>query len=229
MNNTQEALAYARDLTNSTSVSFTDAFALPHLIEAGKKWVKAMLKKAPTYFWTWGWTNTVIGQSEYTIDTFTFPDTTTRDITSVDRVSVKYSATGKYYQLEKRDFHSLEDDIENYSDYSGTPFYFIRDKSVFVFPAPTGVVTGWVKIYGNYRPLDLVISTDNTQIKTPKLNIIYLSYYLASMYWTANLREDKAVENMTKCEAEIQAMCETIKMQDNEPIKQRVSTNKFPN
>lgn len=219
MNSTQSLTSFTRtSLTNSNTVSYPDAQATTDMNFWYRDMIVAIVTKVQDFFWTYGSSDSVIGQSEYTIEQFTFPDASTRDIVSVDWVSVKYATDSDYYKLKKTGYESLDLDLSKYANWGGEPFYFVRDNSVFVFPTPTNVVTGWVKISGNYRPQDLTLSTDESQIKTSRLFNMLLSYYQAYMYWTASLRDDKASQYKAQYEIWKQQMVDTLSSRDREII-----------
>lgn len=219
MNSTQSLTSFTRtSLTNSNTISYPDAQAMTDMNFWYRDMIVAITTKVQDFFWTYWSTDSVIGQSEYTIEQFTFSDATTRDIISIDGISVKYATWSDYYKLKKTGFDSLDLDLSKYATWAGEPFYFIRDNSVFVFPTPTNVVTGWVKISGNYRPLDLTISSDESQIKTSRLFNIALSYYQAYMYWTSALRDDKAQYYKALFEQEKMKMVDTLSSRDREII-----------
>lgn len=169
MNSTQDILTFSRTLTRSNSSSFTDANALIFLNARYRTMIDGITGKVQDFFWTWGYGNLVANQSEYSFDSFTMQDATTRDVVSIDSISVKYKTANDPQKIEKIDFNALDDDLSNYANWGGNPFYFVRDNSVFFYPAPTESVTSGLTVYGNYRPLDLTISSSTTEIKTPKL------------------------------------------------------------
>lgn len=167
MDTTNQISAYVQRMTFSNSSSYLPADRLIDMNVRYRRCITAITGKVQDFFWTWATFPTVVGQQEYTIDSFTFPDTFARDIISVDSVSIKYDASGDYYKLDKGDFNDLTADLSLYTDYSGTPFYFVRDKSIFIAPTVTSITTG--KLSGNYRPLDLTLSDSTTEIKIPLL------------------------------------------------------------
>lgn len=118
MDTTNAIIAYSRVRTNSNEYSYTTTNALLNLNNRYRRVVSAINSKVQTYFWTWGISDLVADQTEYTIDKFTFPDDTTRDITNIDSASVKYTSTSDFLPLEKSSFYSLSDDWANYSDFA---------------------------------------------------------------------------------------------------------------
>lgn len=118
MDTTNSLATYVRRRTNSNSVSYIDADLLIDMENRYRRMCTAIVGKVQDYFWTYALANTVVGQSEYTISQFTFPDTTTRDILAIDGVSIKYTTDGGFYKLEKTGFESLDWDISEYADWA---------------------------------------------------------------------------------------------------------------
>ena len=132
MDTTNQISAYVQRRTFSNAQSYLPADRLIDMNVRYRRIITAITGKVQDFFWTWGDTNTVTTQNEYVIDSFTFSDTFTRDIISIDTVSLKYKTDYDFLKLDKGDFNALDFDMSNYSDWGGTPFYFVRDKSVFI-------------------------------------------------------------------------------------------------
>lgn len=136
MDTTNQIATYVRRRTHSNAVSYPNADLLIDLNVRYRRTITAITGKVQDFFWTWATFDTLSTQNEYTIDSFTFPDTTTRDIVSVDSIAIKFKADQDYYKLKKGDFSALDYDFTNYTDWGGEPFYFVRDKSIFIAPNP---------------------------------------------------------------------------------------------
>lgn len=192
MDTTNQLASYIRRKTTSNTVSYLNADLLQDLNVRYKRACSAITGKVQDFFWTWWTTNTLTTQNEYGILQFTFSDTTTRDVVSIDWVSIKFKSDQDFYKLSKWDFTGLDFDYANYTDWAWNPFYFVRDSSIFIAPNPLENVTNGLKIYGNYRPLDLTLSDSATEIKIPLLHTDFLAYGVIADYWNEQLREDKA-------------------------------------
>lgn len=180
MDTTNQISAYVKRMTFSNDQSYLPADRLIDMNDIYKECIKNITSKVQDFFWTWGYSNSVAGQYEYTIDSFG-----SLDILSIDSVSIKYKSDGDYIKLDKGDFNSLGSDFDNYADWGGKPFYFVRDKSIFIAPvAPESVTDGW-KIYGNYRPEDLTLSDSTTEIRIPLLYTKVIAYGMCMNYWMA--------------------------------------------
>ncbi len=84
MDTTNQISAYVQRMTFSNSSSYLPADRLIDMNVRYRRCITAITGKVQDFFWTWATFPTVVGQQEYTIDSFTFPDTFARDIISVD-------------------------------------------------------------------------------------------------------------------------------------------------
>lgn len=214
MDTTNSIYAYVVTQTHSNTQSFTSANFLTYLNVRYRRWIVAITGKVQDFFWTYATFPTVVGQQEYAIDSFTFPDTFSRDIISVDWVSIKYDPSGDYYKLQKGDYNDLIGDLSLYTDYSGTPFYFVRDKSIFIAPTVTATSTG--KLSGNYRPLDLTMSDSATEIKIPLLYTYVLADGICADYWTSQGKYDQANVFEARFNEGLQTMINNLSIRDRE-------------
>lgn len=218
MDTTNQLASYIRRKTTSNTTSYPDTSVLQDLNVRYKRACSAVTGKVQDFFFTWGFSPTVLGQNEYTIEKFTFPDDTTRDIVSIKSVSVKFKSDQDYYKLDKWDFNGLDYDFANYADWGGKPFYFIQDTSIFIAPNPIEAVSDGLKIYGNYRPLDLTLSDSTTEIKIPLFYTDFLAYGAIAEYWNEQMREDKAQAYEQMYEKGLQEMVNSLSIRDREII-----------
>ena len=216
MDTTNQLASYIRRKTTSNTVSYPDASILQDLNVRYKRACSAITGKVQDFFFTWWIAETVLDQNEYTIEKFNFPYDTTRDIISIKSVSVKFKSDDDYYKLDKWDFNGLDYDFANYTDWGGNPFYFIQDTSIFIAPNPTEAVIDWLKIYGNYRPLDLTLSDSTTEIKIPHLYGDSLEYWVIAVYWNEQMREDKAQSYEAMYSNGLQDMVNSLSIRDRE-------------
>lgn len=216
MDTTNQIATYVRRRTHSNAQSYPNADFLIDLNVRYRRTITAITGKVQDFFWTWWTFDTVTSQNEYEIAQFTFTDTFTRDIISVDSVAIKYKAYNDYYKLEKSDFSSLDYDLTRYATWWGTPFYFVRDKSIFIAPSPTENVTAWGILYGNYRPLDLTLSDSTTEIKIPLLYTYVLAEGVCADYWTSQGQYDKANVFEARFTEGLQTMVNNLSIRDRE-------------
>lgn len=213
MDTTNQITTYVRRRTFSNSVSYPNADALIDLNVRYRRVITAITSKVQDFFWTWATFPTVVGQQEYEIASFIFPDTFARDIISVDSVSIEYTSWDMY-KLEKGDFSSLTADISQYTDYAWTPFYFVRDKSIFIAPTVTSVTQG--RISGNYRPLDLTLSDSTIEIKIPILYTYILAEGMCADYWMSQGKYEEANVFESRFEQGIEKMVKSLSIRDRE-------------
>lgn len=192
MDTTNQIATYVRRRTHSNTVSYVNADLLIDMNIRYRRIITAITGKVQDFFWTWWNFDTVTTQNEYTIDKFTFPDTFTRDVVSIDSVAIKFKADQEYYKLSKSDFSALDFDFTQYTDWAWEPFYFVRDKSIFIAPNPLENVTNGGIIYGNYRPLDLTLSDVTTEIKIPLLYTYVIAEGMCADYYMSQGKYDEA-------------------------------------
>ncbi len=214
MDTTNQISAYVQRMTFSNTSSYLTTDRLIDMNVRYRRCITAITGKVQDFFWTYATFPTVIWQQEYNIDSFVFPDTFSRDIISVDWVSIKYDADWDYYKLNKGDFNDLDADLSLYTDYAGTPFYFVRDKSIFIAPTVTEVATG--KLSGNYRPLDLTLSDSTTEIKIPLLYTYVIAHWMCADYWTSQGKYDVANVYEAKFAEWLQVMVNNLSIRDRE-------------
>ena len=216
MDTTNQITTYVRRRTFSNSVSYPNADALIDLNVRYRRVITAITSKVQDFFWTWGSSDTTTTQNEYTIDTFTFGDTFERDIISIDSVAVKFRASNDYYKLNKGAFSALDFDFSNYTDWAGDPFYFVNDTSIFIAPNPLENVTGGLRIYGNYRPLDLTLSDSTSEIKIPLLYTYILAEGMCADYWMSQGKYEEANVFEARFEQGIEKMVKSLSIRDRE-------------
>ena len=216
MDTTNQIYSYVVSQTHSNTTSFWSALFLSYLDVRYKRAITAITDTAQEFFQTWGDTTTLTTQNEYTMDKFTFPDTTTRDIISITGVSVKFKTDSDFYRLKKSSMSALDADFTQYSDWGWEPFYFVWDKSIFIAPNPLENVTGGLRIYGNYRPLKLTLSDSETEIKIPLLYTYVLADWICADYWTSQGKYDQATWYENKFSVWIQEMVKSLSIRDRE-------------
>ncbi len=80
------------------------------------------------------------------------------DINKVQKVEVRYSDTENFKEIKLGDKDWLANSLEEYNDEGTTPFYFVFDNSVFVYPAPTAAQTSAeIRMNVSLTPTDLLI------------------------------------------------------------------------
>lgn len=175
------------------------------------------------YFWNYSTGNTVVSQAEYVIALVW-----TLAINQVDGVSVKYKSTDTdYTRLKPISFDSLDFDMAAYATFTGEPFYFVKDQSVFLFPSPTEAVTNGFKVFSVNQPADVVYAGVEADIKLqPRFHQIAV-WGMCADYWYSNGREDKWNIWEAKFSTAWDQMIKFMKNREQEALEYVVSTNKF--
>lgn len=108
-------IAKARRQTGSNSVSYIDADAILDLNNRRAILHSRIQKEVDEgHFWNYGITNTVSGQSEYTIETLE-----TLNINEIDGVSVKYNSTDTdFTKLTRKSYEVLDFDMQAYEEWA---------------------------------------------------------------------------------------------------------------
>ena len=123
-------------------------------------------------------TNTVVGQSEYNIPKPTVSET---GIKRLLNIQVKYSPDSDYIPCKIYDTSVA---VDSEASDTNNPYCIVRDGSIFLYPAPTVAVTGWIVVDWQYIPLDLTLSTTSANIKLPaEYHDILLSGLNMWNYW----------------------------------------------
>lgn len=117
MDTTNQISTYVQRRTFTNTSSYILADRLIDMNIRYRRIITAITGKVQDFFWTWGDFNTTTTQNEYEIDKFTFTDTFTRDIVSVDSVSIKYKSTYNFLKLSKSDFTALDSDFSTYTNW----------------------------------------------------------------------------------------------------------------
>ena len=117
------------------------------------------------YFWDTFLVDTVVGQSEYNIyegvTNWDWVDTTV-NIKRVNKLFIKYTSWQTYFtRAEVQDPAILAKDLEEYSvtQPQAKPFFYIQDRSEFIYPAPTEVITGGLKMNAIFTPPRIVLAS----------------------------------------------------------------------
>ncbi len=98
------------------------------------------------FFWDYFITDTVVNQVEYILPWAIWDWWTSLE--KWDWVSVKYTTDWDFIKAKRIDQNWLEFDDSYYAKNQSVldPFYYIKDNSVFLFPAPTNSAAWWVKM-----------------------------------------------------------------------------------
>lgn len=218
-------IAKARRQTHSNSVSYTDSDAILDLNNRYQTIIwRIQTEVDEWHFWTWVTDTTTSGQSEYNISEMS----TWLKINQIDKISIKFFSTDtNFTPLTRVDFNTLDLDLATYSDWAWTPFYFVKDNSVFVYPTPSQTVAGGVKAYVIYQPDDVTTSSTEDDLAIAPRFHQYLVDGMCAEYWYANGNENKGQFYDAKFDKWVNAMISAMKNRAQEPVEFVVSTNPY--
>lgn len=163
--NTQNLVDRARRLAYVDSTQYSDTVAIEDLNIIYHDIENTIITEvSEDFFWDYFTADTVIWQEEYNLPTWLSGNYTS--LYKSLAISVKYSADTDYIKWERQYPYLLPQDLSHYktNQPKSKPFYHISDKSYFIYPAPTEVVTGWIKIYWIKNLSDLTISSTANDI-----------------------------------------------------------------
>ena len=127
------------------------------------------------YFWDVFKVTTVDSQVEYNISTAWItwdgvPDTPV-NLKKVNKVFVKYDSSDTYYTpVEYIAPETLTEDFDKYADSQSksNPFYYVQDRSIFVYPKPSPWVIAWLKMNAIYTPPAVLLASPETWLALQK-------------------------------------------------------------
>jgi len=93
------------------------------------------------------------------------------EIKKLIEVGIKYSSdAGKYTKVTQSDQSTAEEFIDTYKTLQdqSNPVFLIQDKALRVYPAPTAIVTAWIKIEAIKKLIDLTSTTIEADIGIPR-------------------------------------------------------------
>ena len=118
------------------------------------------------YFYNEWTTDTVANQREYLMK----PRSVSEDwMVKIKWISLKYKSTDDYKKCRAETLSNLDRDLQWYelNQPQSDPIYIISDKSIFIYPQPTEVITNWIIFYWIWDPIDLTSTTAESDIKIP--------------------------------------------------------------
>ena len=152
-------IAKSRTQTGTTVWQKTDVKMLEDLNLVYQEIFSRLNAISKKYTWQTYRSTTIAGQSEYKIPV---ADSVETGLKRVLNVMVKYKSSEDYRQCKMYDSSTRIDSL--YVD-SENPYCIVRDDSVFIYPAPTEVVTDWVVAEWQYQPFNLELTTESKYIK----------------------------------------------------------------
>ncbi len=171
------------------------------------------------YFWDLWVTDTVVWQSEYIAEKLGIaPDDL--DIKKINKVFVKYTAdqekfTKVTYQnpwvlQEHPDYYKTNQSVVN-------PFFYIQDNSIFLYPAPTEIVTGGLELFVIHKPAAISTASAESDIEIPIQFTNLLVVWLRIDIYLSEWKENEAQIAQQKYDKWIKDMTAFMKQRYNQP------------
>lgn len=216
----------ARTRSHTDSDDYADALAVRHLNLIYERMVDEIVVITKwDYFWDKWTANTVIGQSEY-LATKLWIAPNDLDIKKINKVFIKYDSADTYYTRARyQPPHVLEYHPEYYEDNQSEadPFFYIQDNSIFIYPAPTAVVTAWIEIFCIHTPAELTISSTEADIEIPKQFHDAMVWGLMSYIYNTQWKLNEASYAEQRFEAKLNSMAQFMKQRYNQPVNRTFS------
>lgn len=158
------------------------------------------------YFWDEFFIDTVTDQTEYNIKTWLVAWDWSEpkievDILEVDKQYIKYDATADFYTpLDYSAPWDLEFDLEQYAQNQSVkdPFFYIRDRSIFVYPQPNPWMTDWIKLWAIYAPPRILLSSPaswlSLQANKHSIYSIWMEWQIYKSQWKNKTNEAQAAK-----------------------------------
>lgn len=217
----QEIINKARRQVHASSVNYTNDDALLDLNHRRQDMIgKIQSEVDEWWYWTWAFANSVIDQNEYNIENVD----STYNINQVDSISVKWKTGWEYEKIPYVHPNSLDNELDSYKT-TATPFYFIKDKSIFIYPSPEEAVENGIKLYCIIQPTDLAIADEETRIE-PRFQQNIIDWMCADYYY-AQGNESKGQFYEAKYEKACKDMVRIIKARNQNPVERIYSLNKY--
>ena len=178
---------------NVSTTAFNDTKALELANYSYQKVIATIRSEVNEDFMSDIWTrDTVIGQSEYSFDTRWDDSSLVAPILKITKVAIKYKSDTDYVlalpialsEMQRDDTIMVQGNIYY-------PTYRFNDMSINLFPAPTEVVTAWLKVYGLYNPIPLTLSTVEANIWVPPEWHETITTHMRYMYYETIGQLDK--------------------------------------
>ena len=182
------------------------------------------------YFWDKWVTNTVIWQSEYVAEKLGIaPDDL--DIKKINKVFIKYTSTQTDFT---RVVYQNPWVLDKHPDYyavnqpKNTPFFYIQDNSIFVFPQPDKGVTNGLELFVIHKPKAITTASTEADIEIPTQFHKLISDGLRIDIFLWQGKEVDAQNAQIKYDNGIKDMIAVMKQRYNQPIiKRNVVPNTF--
>lgn len=160
-----QAISRVRTRLHATSSNYPDIVGIDHYNFAYQDITGDMQLLEEEYFYTYWLTGTIVNQEEYEIKLLW-----TVDINQLKRVFIKYSTTDTdFIPVRRENQNNLTYDKEYYkkNQDKNDPFYYIQDRSIWIFPAPTEAIANWLKVEVITQPPELLTTDTVDKVLIP--------------------------------------------------------------
>lgn len=206
--------------TGTTSTNLPDATLLTITNVTYRDLINTIVSRVNEDFFYDEWTaDTVANQREYTFPVRTASVSWLKKLISI---GIKYATTDDYYRITTpTKFSNLTSDptyyVENQTNTE--PFFTVADKSVFIYPAPTSSITGWLYMYWISDPIELQAAATEALIKIP-VDFHYLMV-LGNEYkiYKSRLMFNDATRAYNEYVAEVNKMCTQLSDRIIKPLE----------
>jgi len=179
------------------------------------------------YFWDKWTSDTVVDQSEYLAEKLGIaPDDL--DIKKINKVFIKYTTDQDSFQRVRfQNPWALAQHPDVYKEWQpeSDPFFYIQDNSVFVYPAPTEIVSWGIEIFVIHKPAELDIDSVSDDIEIPAQFHRILADWLVWYIFQRNGELNEAQLASQRYEQGIQDMIVFMKDRYNQPINRTYTNN----
>lgn len=185
------------------------------------------------YFYGQSTIDTVANQSKYSLPlgwsgaNVAWSRTPNTELRKLISVWVKYSSSaGKYTKATQSDQSTAEEFIDTYETLQDqwSPVFLIQDKALWIYPAPTAIVTAGIKIEAIKKLVDLTSTTVEANIWIPweyhDMIILATRPWVFRHRWLAN----KAIEAQNEYEAARSMMLSKFTNFNTAPVERGIYT-----
>jgi len=174
------------------------------------------------YFWDKFLVSTVDLQSEYNISSATLtwdstPDTEV-NIKKVNKVFVKFDSTQTYFTpLKYIAPDTLEKDFDEYAATQSKtdPFFFVQDRSIFIFPYASPAVTSWLKMNAIYSPPKVLIDSPESWFSIQKDKHYIISIGIEEHIYKSQWKANEAINSRRRFDMQLTKLWAFLKSRVN--------------
>ncbi len=152
--------------------------------------------------------DTVANQEKYSLPTATSWWTVTSlwtpgtiELRKLLSIGIKYATTdAKYIKCQETNQSVAYEFIDTYKTYQDAtnPVFLIQDNAIYVYPAPTAIVTAGIKIEAIRKLFDITTSATEAQIGIPweyhDTLVLWIKKWIYDFRWLVNKKQEAEAE-----------------------------------